>query len=67
MRRTNRNSHRSSVKYRFKIVCSKHDYNEIERQMRVQAGGKVRAAVELSSADRCSWVLRVCRSAIKAF
>jgi len=67
MRGTDRNSQRSPVKYRFKVICSKHDDDEIHRQMRSQTCGKVRTPVELSAADGRSWIPRVCSPAIKAF
>ncbi len=67
MRCTDRDSQRSPVKDRFQVVCSKHDDDQIHRQVRSQTRRKVRTPVELRAADRRSWIQSVRRSAIKAF
>jgi hypothetical protein len=67
MRRADRNSHRSPVKYWLEVVCTKHDDDQIHRQMRSQTCGKVRAPIELSAADRRRRIRRILGSAIKPF
>ena len=67
MRGADRNPQRGPVKYRLKVICSKHDDHEVHRQMRGEAGGEICTPVELSAADGRSWIPRVCSSAIKAF
>ena len=67
MRGADRNPQRGPVKYRLKVICSKHDDHEVHRQMRGEAGGEICTPVELSAADWRSRIESICRSAAKAF
>jgi hypothetical protein len=67
MSRSERNPERRPIEHRFKVICSKHDDDQIDGQMRSKACGKVGATIELSASDGRSWIRRVRCSTIQPF